>query len=270
MPLDFRTSVSRNDDLGHGNFLLELEVPDAVATMRPAQFFMIGIPGAETLLRRPYSVCGLPGTFEDGAPGTVQVLYKAVGRGTHLLASLGRGARVDVLGPLGNGFSEPDDAALRPLFVAGGIGSAPFPALAAHFARREDVRSPWMIYGARGARELPLLDWFERRLERVEVTTDDGSQGRHGRVTDPLAELLEQSDERFHIYACGPEPMLKAVAALALRHGTVCDLSLEAHMACGFGVCLGCVVPTHRDGGGTGYDRLCVDGPVMRADKLAW
>jgi dihydroorotate dehydrogenase electron transfer subunit len=269
MPLDFRASVRRNDDLGQGNYLLEFDAPDLAATMRPAQFFMIGIPGAETLLRRPYSVCGLPGTFEGRSAGAVQVLYKAVGRGTRLLASLAPGATVEVLGPLGNGFVAPADPALRPLFVAGGIGSAPFPALAASLAREGAVR-PWMIYGARSAGDLPLREWFAARVERLELATEDGTLGHHGRVTGPLAEILSGSGESFHVYACGPEPMLKAVADLATRHGAICDLSLEAHMACGFGVCLGCVVPIHRPDGSRGYDRLCVEGPVMRAERLAW
>ena len=270
MPRDFTTNVLRNDDLGHGNFLLEFAAPDIAATMRPAQFFMVGIPGAETLLRRPYSVCGLPGTFDDRAPDRVQLLYKTVGRGTRLLASLSIGAPIHVLGPLGNGFAPPEQEDSRPLFVAGGIGSAPFPALAVDLSRRGGLPRPRMLYGARSAGDLPLLDWFEGHVEELIVTTDVGSLGSAGLVTAPLAELLERGAERYHLYACGPEPMLKAVAALALRHGAVCDLSLEAHMACGFGVCLGCVVPTRRPDGGVGYDRLCVDGPVMRAEKLAW
>jgi dihydroorotate dehydrogenase electron transfer subunit len=128
-----------------------------------------------------------------------------------------------------------------------------------------------MFYGARSGKELPLLAWFREHAEEVFVTTDDGSLGRGALVTEPLAELLaENRGESLQLYACGPEPMLKAVASLALRHGIACELSLEAHMACGFGVCLGCVVPTHREGGEIGYDRLCVEGPVMPAEKLAW
>ena len=129
-----------------------------------------------------------------------------------------------------------------------------------------------MIYGARTAGELPLLDWFRERCDAVVVTTDDGSLGAAGLVTGPLAEMLRAADrERLHIFACGPGPMLKAVAALALASGTVCDLALEAPMACGFGVCLGCVVPTHANPGGpVDYARVCVEGPVMRAERVAW
>jgi dihydroorotate dehydrogenase electron transfer subunit len=231
---------------------------------------MIGIPGSETLLRRPFSVCGIPGTFEDAPDHAVQVLYKVVGTGTGLLATLGPGANIEVLGPLGNGFEAPADEATRPVFVAGGIGSAPFPALASWLSPQ--AAAPLMFYGARTESDLPLADWFAARTERLVLTTEDGSVGHEGLVTEPLGELLESSPpESLHLYVCGPDPMLKAVAALAEKHGVVCDLSLEAHMACGFGVCLGCVVPTRQAGSDEiRYDRVCVEGPVMRAGVLAW
>ena len=269
MTQDFATPVVRNVDLGRGHYLIEFEDPGIGAGMRPAQFFMIGIPGSDVLLRRPFSVCGLPGTFEDATPGTLQVLFRVYGRATSLLASLRPGARLQVLGPLGNGFALPEQGSDRILIVAGGIGVAPFPAFVAE-ARRAG-RSVSMIYGARSSGELPLLDWFRRRLD-VAVTTDDGSEGTRGLVTGPLAEALGRKDHaRVHVYACGPTPMLRAVARIADDAKAVCDLSLEAPMACGFGVCLGCVVPTHGDQpGDVRYERVCVEGPVMRSTRMAW
>ena len=128
-----------------------------------------------------------------------------------------------------------------------------------------------MLYGARTAADLPLLDWFREHCDRVEVTTEDGSLGHKGRVTAPLEDLLAASPPgSLQIYACGPNPMLAAVAQLARAHGMPCDLSLEAPMACGFGVCLGCVVPCHVEGGGTRFERVCVEGPILRAERLAW
>ena len=129
-----------------------------------------------------------------------------------------------------------------------------------------------MIYGARSEGELPLLTWFRERCDAVVVTTDDGTLGVRGLVTGPLEEMLQGPDrERLHLFVCGPSPMLKSVARMALAAGAVCDLSLEAPMACGFGVCLGCVVPTHdAPNGPVGYERVCVEGPVMRAERLAW
>jgi dihydroorotate dehydrogenase electron transfer subunit len=272
MPHDIVTPVTRNTDLGHGNHLIEFRAPAIVREMHAAQFFMIGIPGAETLLRRPFSVCGLPGTF-DGAPdGTAHVLYKVLGKATALMAALGPGAPLAVLGPLGRGFTapEPEDG-LQPVFVAGGVGSAPFPALTAELERRGGSR-PILFYGGRSSADLPLLDWFRERCAQVLATTEDGSLGRQGLVTEPLAEWIAAAERppRVLIQACGPTPMLREVARLALRHGVPCELSLEAHMACGFGVCLGCVVPVRTSGRGLDYERVCVEGPVMRAERLAW
>ena len=270
MVQDFTPPVLRNVDLGRGNWLLEFEAPNDVLAMRPAQFFMIGAPGSDVLLRRPFSVCGLPGTFADGKAGAVQVLYRVFGRGTKLLASLGRGTPLHVLGPLGRGFAVPvvEDAEI--VLIAGGIGCAPFPAFLAELER--GGRRATMIYGARSADELPLLDWFRERCDDVMVTTDDGSLGARGLVTGPLAAILRAPDrERLHLFACGPTPMLKAVAEMVLASRVVCELALEAPMACGFGVCLGCVVPTHASpGGAVAYERVCVEGPVMRAEHLAW
>jgi dihydroorotate dehydrogenase electron transfer subunit len=270
MVQDFIAPVLRNVDLGRGNWLLEFVAEDAARTMRPAQFFMIGVPGSDVLLRRPFSVCGLPGTFADGRPGAVQILYRVYGRGTQLLASLRAGADVHALGPLGRGFEAPPSKDAKILFVAGGIGSAPFPAFLSALAR--EGRGASMIYGARTAGELPLLDWFRERCDAVAVTTDDGSLGAAGLVTAPLdAALAGPERSRLHLYACGPTPMLKAVAHRAIASGIPCDLALEAPMACGFGVCLGCVVPTRAaERGAPDYERVCVEGPVMAAARLAW
>ena len=269
MVQDLTTPVLRNVDLGRGNWLIEFEAPP-FTSMRPAQFFMIGVPGSDVLLRRPFSVCGLPGTFSDGRPGAVQVLYRVYGRGTALLASLRAGASLQVLGPLGRGFEPPERDDARILFVAGGIGSAPFPAFLSALASAG--KRVAMIYGARTAGDLPLLDWFQERCESVAVTTDDGSAGERGVVTDPLgAALSGPGRDRLHLYVCGPKAMLRAVATRAVDAAVRCDLALEAPMACGFGVCLGCVVPTHGAAPGEiRYERVCVEGPVMRAERLAW
>jgi len=270
MVQDFTTPVIRNVDLGRGNWLLEFQAESAAREMRPAQFFMIGVPGSDVLLRRPFSVCGLPGTFSDGSQGAVQVLYRVYGRGTKLLSSLGPGAPLHILGPLGRGFTSPPEKTTKIVLVAGGIGCAPFPAFISELQR--EGRRATMIYGARSAGELPLLDWFRERCDEVVVTTDDGSLGARGLVTAPVEARLEARGQNpLHLYVCGPTPMLKAVAKRALAAGVVCDLALEAPMACGFGVCLGCVVPTHeRPDGPVAFERVCVEGPVMRAERMAW
>lgn len=270
MPLDRTVAVLSNQDLGHGNFLLEFEAADMAAEMRPGQFFMVGVPHSDVLLRRPFSVCGLPGTFSDAGSGRMHLLYRVVGSGTGLLAALATGAPLEVLGPLGQGFSDPSSDGATPVFVAGGIGIAPFPALAER--ARAGGESPVLLYGARSADDLTLLDWFTQRCEAIVVTTDDGSAGNQGFVTASLEELLRaRPPASVRVFACGPEPMLKRVAAITKGAGVWCELSLEAHMACGFGVCLGCVVPTKTGRWGDGgYERVCVEGPVMRAERLSW
>jgi dihydroorotate dehydrogenase electron transfer subunit len=263
MPHDLAAPVLRNDDLGHGNFLMELHAPAHAAEVEPGQFFMLAVPGSDILLRRPFSVCSA-----DRASGAVRILYRVTGRGTALMSALGPGAALQALGPLGRGFTPPRPGAL-PVFVAGGIGSAPFPALAS--ALRGLARPPWMFYGARTAGDLPLLEDFRAACERVVVTTEDGSLGARGLVTEPLDEMLAAAAAGgVQIYACGPNPMLAAVARIAAAHGAPCEASLEAPMACGFGVCLGCVVPCHAPDGGTRYERVCVEGPVLPAERVAW
>jgi dihydroorotate dehydrogenase electron transfer subunit len=268
MPQDIVTPVLRNVDLRHGYHLIEFSGAE-FAGAQPAQFFMVGVPGSQTLLRRPFSVCGVRGTFRDRPADAVQVLYKVVGKGTGQLAALKPGAALNVLGPLGRGFTPPERPDVRPVMVLGGIGSAPFPALIASL--KDGFPRPLVLYGGRSAGDLPLLDWFQDHAEVV-ITTDDGSLGARGLVTEPLEDLLAGGDPAaVKLYACGPEPMLKAVGKLALHRGADCELSLEAHMACGFGVCLGCVVPTCRhEDGKTHYDRVCKEGPVMRPEVLAW
>ncbi len=265
MILDKTVAVVSNEALGNGNFLLTFAEPEMAAEMVPGQFFMIGMPGSGILLRRPFSVCGLPGTFENDSSGILQVLYKVMGQGTGVLAGLGDGAPLTVLGPLGNGFTLPQPG-VTPVFVAGGIGSAPFPALT-----KACSTPPVMLYGARSAGDLPLLDWFRSHCGETLVATEDGSVGEKGLVTAPLLRWMEGRDPAtYALIACGPDPMLRAIRNIAVPAGIRCQLSLEAHMACGFGVCIGCVVPTHGEDGEVDYTRICVDGPVLPAEKLAW
>ncbi len=268
MPRDVSVEIASNRDLGSGHRLLEVIASPLADETRPGQFFMVGIPGADVLLRRPFSVCGLPGTFDGSAPGAVHVLYRVAGRGTALLAARKPGDPLSILGPLGRGFDLDLDPQTEALLVAGGIGSAPFPAVAAALSAR-GVRFA-LLYGARSASDLPLLDWFRGRAAEVLVATEDGSLGTKGLVTDPLRRRIARGGSA-RVLACGPNPMLREVAAIAREASVPCEVSLEARMACGFGVCLGCVVPTRRgDGGEPAYERVCVEGPVMPAEKIEW
>ncbi|MBM4364198.1 MAG: dihydroorotate dehydrogenase electron transfer subunit [Deltaproteobacteria bacterium] len=190
---------------------------------------------------------------------TPSVLIKVVGEGTTRMARAVPGEPFTLLGPLGNTFREPA-AGRRPVLVAGGVGIAPLLFLARRLA--ESGRAPLAFYGGRTARDLPLEDELAEVAE-VHLATEDGSRGRRGRVTDLLAELLPRDAE---IFTCGPDRMMAAVAALAAERDVPCEVSLESPMACGYGVCLGCPVPTSAGG----YLYACTEGPCVDARRISW
>lgn len=251
---------------------LRLAVPGWSGS-RPGQFLMLG-PGAEgsavrrdPLLPRPMAVYRELGA--SGADGIVEVLYRVVGRGTALIADLREGERVSVVGPLGRGFAEvladapPSTASSAgPVYLVGGgsgIASLYEWARALVGAGRTVV----VLLGARSRGD--LLGWSDFEALGVELvaTTEDGSQGLRGLVTEPLAARL-RADATIH--ACGPTPMMRACAALAAERGVPCFVSLENPMACGFGVCLGCAAPLRAGG----FALVCRAGPVFEAGAIDW
>jgi dihydroorotate dehydrogenase electron transfer subunit len=219
----------------------------------PGQFYMLtaaerwgGGADERPFLPRAFSVLR---AHDDG---TLDFLLEDVGPGTRRLAELQTGDTLHVLGPLGRGFARPRDGR-RPILVGGGVGIAPL-----------------AIWGdALGAAALTLLGFRDGAhaegaalIPGARIATDDGSKGHHGLVTDLLTAELG-CDPRAEVYACGPPPMLDAVAAICKRENVPGQLAMESGMACGYGACFGCVVPTRR-----GYVRLCVDGPVIDVDEL--
>jgi NAD(P)H-flavin reductase len=236
--------------------VLEVLDPDGPAP-RPGQFFMLAAAsgwggGAD---ERPF----LPRAFSvlRATPGRLQFMLEDVGPGTARLCALAPGDALWVTGPLGLGFAAPPDGRWA-LLCGGGVGTAPL-------AIWQDEL---LAAGRPAAALLGFRDGAHAEgaalLQNPRVATDDGSAGHHGLVTDLLVEELER-DPRATVYACGPPAMLEAVRALCAERGVPAQLALEAGMACGFGACFGCVVPT-KDGG---YMRICVDGPVVDAGVLA-
>jgi len=222
------------------------------------QFYMVasaerwgGGDGERPFLPRAFSVLRM--IAGDDGRLELQFLVDDVGPGTHRLCELTDGDALSIMGPLGNGFAPPREGR-RPVLVGGGVGIAPL--------------AIWQDQLGGGA---PALLGFrdEARalggalLADVTVATDDGSVGHHGLVTDLLDEHLALGSSGIEVYACGPEPMLEAVAALTAEHGAPAQLALESGMACGFGACFGCVIATRA-----GYVRLCLDGPVLDAELL--
>jgi dihydroorotate dehydrogenase electron transfer subunit len=215
---------------------------------------------------------------KSGKLAGIDVVYLVVGKMTRVMSGWNAGDRVEVWGPLGNGFPVPDTERL--LLVAGGIGNTPFMAVgrealglrrygASQRTASKLPRSVTFCYGVRSQEYLAGLDDFASIKLPVLVATDDGSQGHHGFVTDLVRQQLQGSSPPTAIYCCGPEPMMHAVSRLAQQHGVACWLSLETPMACGFGACFSCVTRVKLPDGGWDYRRTCVEGPIFPASELS-
>ena len=235
--------------------LIRLTDEKPLPEMLPGQFVEIRVDGSPTtFLRRPISI-----NYVDKDANELWLLVAAVGDGTRKLAELKASDLLNCLLPLGNGFTMPQKPEERILLVGGGVGVAPLLYMGAEMA--EKGCQPTFLLGARTARDLLMLDEF-RKYGRVCITTEDGSEGEKGFVTNHSLLHKEQFDR---IATCGPTPMMKAVACYARQAETECEASLENLMACGLGACLCCVEKT-TDG------NLCVckDGPVFNIHKLLW
>jgi len=234
--------------------LLRLRPPSPLAA-GAGQFAMLRLAaGASTdpLLGRPMSILG--------AGVELQFLIRRLGRGTRILTAAKPGDLVTVLGPVGKNWGDPEpDREL--IMVAGGVGLAPLLFAAEELAARGGPR-PTFLYGARSASELVLLERLEQ-VSTLKTATDDGSTGHHGLVTELLEGLAAERSE-LAVWTCGPEPMMEQVARIALRAGLPCRVSVEARMACGRGLCLGCARPDTQ--GEPRY--VCKDGPVFPAADL--
>jgi dihydroorotate dehydrogenase electron transfer subunit len=265
--------VVENPLLARDTYRIRLQAPELARAIRPGQFLMIRLPaGTDPLLGRPFA---LYDTVLDaqGQPAALDVVYLVVGKVTGRLAALRPGDRVEVWGPLGNGFpqwSDLDHVAL----VAGGIGQTPFLAHVRELLGsrgyggrppRRAARRVSVYYGVRTQDLAAGVEDFRGAGATVHLATDDGSLGFHGFVT----QLLEKHEPPQQLVGCGPEPMLRALAALAARRGVPCHLSLETPMACGVGICFSCVTRV-KTAEGWDYRRVCVEGPVFDAASLAW
>jgi dihydroorotate dehydrogenase electron transfer subunit len=217
----------------------------------------------DPLLRRPFSIHKL--ISNHGQTDRVELLYKVVGAGTELLSQLVPGDRIDVLGPLGNGFILPDHAH-RFLIVAGGMGVAPMPFLISHLIEKGvDLSSCKFFLGAKSKDDLLCRQEFVDLGISVHTTTDDGSFGDQCLITDPLEIEITQNMPDV-IYACGPMEMLACVVGIAEKHHISCQVSIETMMACGMGACLGCAVESRDQS--QKYFHACLDGPVFDARLL--
>ncbi|MDT8317302.1 MAG: dihydroorotate dehydrogenase electron transfer subunit [bacterium] len=257
--------VLSNREIAPDHFLMELAAPFDLSRARPGQFVMIRVSeGITPVLRRPFGICSM-----NKDRGSFTILYRVVGPGTKILSDIPEGLELDILGPLGRGF----DVALAgeaPLLIAGGVGVPPLFMLAAALVK--NGKKPEVIIGGRSASDLLFVEEFKKIGLKALAATEDGSEGFKGYVTGILEEMISGGRAPSVIYSCGPGPMLKRVGEIAIESGIACQLSLEAVMACGFGVCLGCVLKTcsidRPDE--TDYSRVCAEGPVFDAREIIW
>jgi dihydroorotate dehydrogenase electron transfer subunit len=257
--------------------------PELAQRILPGQFVMLRLAGCDDpLLGRPLALYDtvLAG---DGKPVGIDIVYLVTGKMTARLASYRPGQTLDIWGPLGNGF--PALPVEHLIMVAGGIGQTPFMAVGREYLGLQRYGSPardlpksksvTLCYGARSADYLAGVDDFRAIGVDVRLSTDDGSAGRHGFVTEVLRNVLKESAaeicaNRVRIVCCGPEKMMEAVAHIAREAGVPCQVSLETPMACGIGICFSCVTKVRQPDGGWDYRRTCVEGPVFHAEQIVW
>lgn len=248
-----------NKPVARDTFFMGLRADSIASAARPGQFVMIRVrQGTDPLLRRPFSICGVKGD-------ALLILFRVVGRGTEILSQKTPGDALQVLGPLGKGFDLPDGP-FRPVLTAGGMGIAPLIFLSLQLERKDQI----FLAGYGTSSEIVPPDQLSIVGFSSDMATEDGSQGFHGRVTELLkTQLSEIEDKSSMIFACGPLPMLKTLAAIAHHHHLPCQVSLESTMACGLGVCQGCAVK-NTSSADNPFGLVCRDGPVFDAQTLDW
>lgn len=239
--------------IGTDVYDMVLSFPKGAKEAKPGQFIAMYCEDGTKLLPRPISICGI-----DAEKGTLRVVYRIAGEGTRLFSEMKEGDSLEVLGPLGNGFTMKEEKAI---IVGGGIGIPPMLELAKQLSCEKTV-----VLGYRD--ELFLKDEFEAYADVV-VATEDGSCGTKGTVIDAIKEAGVDGKV---IYACGPMPMLKALAEYAEAHDMEAQISLEERMACGIGACLGCICKTKKKDHHTNVNnqRICKDGPVFDAKEVVF
>jgi dihydroorotate dehydrogenase electron transfer subunit len=251
---DFAAPIIENVCLRGKYWRIRLLAPEIAQIARPGQFCMIRPEySGESLLRRPFSIAAVRDR------DILEFAYTTIGRGTRLLSSLSSNDRLLCMGPLGNSF--PVITGVKAIVVAGGIGMAPFP----FFNRllNEHAIFPAMYYGSRSADEMIYLEELNQLSERVVLATDDGTMGFHGFITQPLEKDLAAIKKEAVIYACGPNPMMGRVKAIAEKFGVPAYLSMEEIMGCGVGICVGCPIPVIGPDGENQYQLCCKEGPIF-------
>lgn len=291
------TEIIENIRISGQYYRLTLDCAEIANQASAGQFVMIRVhQGLDPLLRRPFSIHRLWNSHRQGMssdsgttrpPEGIQVLFRVAGKGTAHLASLSKGAKIDVIGPLGHGF-QLDKPILSPVLIAGGIGIAPLLFLADQLKLRSqepEFRSqeknkpqaaslrenpsfqPRLFLGGKSAEDILCQEDFQKQGFSLSISTEDGSLGHKGLITEPFYAFLEQMSRLSSgiepvLFTCGPLPLMFRIIEIARQYRLSCQVSLEQKMACGVGACMGCVVELYQ-GGLRQYRRVCTEGPVF-------
>lgn len=247
--------ITEKSAIARNIFSFTISCPEIAQVAVPGQFVHIRI-GSFTL-RRPISICGI-----DPDKGTLRIVFEIRGEGTSAIADLNKGDVIDMLAPLGHGFTVNPDFK-KVILIGGGIGTPPMLPLAEAYGEKAVA-----ISGFRNASAVILQEDFVAAGAETILCTDDGSAGIHGFVTQPLEELVRNGGVDA-VFACGPTPMLKRITEICKENSVYCEISLEERMACGIGACLGCACKTKRNDEEY-FAHVCKDGPVFKAEEVLW
>jgi dihydroorotate dehydrogenase electron transfer subunit len=251
--------VKSNRKLGSGYYLLKIAPFSRVRAISPGQFVHIKIPCNDIYFRRAFSVYDY-----NSDDKSLEILYKAVGRGTTRMAELRKGEEINILGPLGNSFRLPLTKTTS-ILIGGGIGLPPIYLLAKRMVEKGyNPARILLFYGGNMSGDLVNLSRVKKLGVELIRTTIDGSVGFKGLVTDAVRKRISANKGTYTLFACGPEGMLKTVDSMAVEFGIPGQVSLEAPMPCGVGICLGCILPLKSGG----YTRVCRDGPVYSIGEV--
>ena len=257
--------VISNKRLGAYNHIV-LAVNEIATYAKPGNFVAISVGGAGSsmVLRRAFAI--YRAQIRPDGQGVMELVVAPHGNGSKWLASREPGESVNIVAPLGTAFGIPTEP-VRALLIGGGYGSAPLFALAENL-KAKGCRVD-MVLGASTAAKIYAPLEGKRSVNSMTITTDDGSAGTRGRVSDVLPSIIEQNQIEI-IYSCGPMAMLSAITDIANRFGVIHQCSVEESMACGIGVCMTCVLPVEGRDGITRMVRTCIEGPVMDGSKVTW
>jgi len=274
-----------NRKISSDYYKMRVFCPEIASRAKPGQFVMVRVHQLlDPLLRRPFGIHGISsekgGYRRENHPSCIEILYRIAGKGTRVLSERKKGGEIELLGPLGKGFCLRQNINTA-IMVAGGIGVAPLFSLAQTLKEVKDTHTEHIeiivLIGGETKADILCLKEFKKLGAKVEISTNDGSLGAKGVVTNLLSDFLanftSSDSHNVQLFGCGPLPMLKALSDVALSHDLSCQISLESRMACGVGACLGCAVPTvpgKRGGGEIIYQRVCKEGPVFDSTVIQW